>query len=490
LAGDLATQDAAVLRLLLAVLYAIFTQADPEGNFADLETSGEAIARWKSLWAKNQFPAGLIEQYLEEFRDRFWLFHPTEPFMQVAGLTTPYGENPIAQIIAHVPSRNEKRFFTELSGDATQSLNFAQAARWLVHLQAWDYAGKKASVVGGAPNGGGTGWCGKLGLVYPVGANLFETLMLNLVLTTDSGRVVSGQPVWETAPKKAAKEERRPESYVELLTWQSRRVRLFYEGDKVTGVLSSYGDVFDKENTFIEQMSGWHESSQKGQGYLPTTHKPGRSMWRDLAGLLPRIIPQGAKNTATRPGVLDWLVTLGIHDKINLCAVGYEYGDMQGVVKELISDSITLNAELIGELGQDWVPHLINLLGDTENAVKALGGLASNLDKAAGGNGKTAGNSPGEQAYFALDEPFRNWLAGVAPGSSPQIETCNQWKRTARGIVTKIGEELIAEAGDAAFVGREIKENKMTYRMTSAIADMKFKSALKKIFGGEPQNAE
>jgi CRISPR system Cascade subunit CasA len=488
LAGELPTQDAAILRVLLAVLYGTFTRAKQDGEFIEIKDYGDALGRWKELWSKGSFPADLIDQYLETYRDRFWLFHPGAPFFQVAGIKTSDGKvNPVAQIVAHVPSRAERRFFTELSGDATRSLTFAQAARWLIHLQAWDYAGKKASVEGGTPNGGGTGWCGKLGIVYPVGANLFETLLLNLMFADSSSKLIDfGSPVWETAPKTAAKKTLTPKGYVELLTWQSRRARLFYEGDRVTGVISSYGDVFEKENLFIEQMSGWHDSSQKGQGYIPTTHSASRSMWRDLGALLPKFKDKDDKeSTIRRPGVLDWLSELGISETININAVGYEYGSMQGVVTELISDSLKLNARLLTELGRDWAKNIINWLNDTERAVGALGWLASDLDKAAGGAGTSSKENSKELAYFSLDEPFRKWLAGIVPGSSPVLETGNQWKTSAKRVIARIGEELIAGAGDTAFVGREVRENKRTYYMTSAIAEMKFKKALKNFFGGE-----
>ncbi|MDR1319906.1 MAG: type I-E CRISPR-associated protein Cse1/CasA [Gracilibacteraceae bacterium] len=486
LAGELPTQDAAVLRVLLAVLYRTFTQADPDGEFVEIKDYNDALRRWKVLWSRGGFPAELVDQYLETYRDRFWLFHPSAPFFQAAGIKTSDGKTqPVTKMIAYVPSREENVFFTELRGDTAQSLTFAQAARWLVHLQAWDYAGKKNAVVGGTKDGGGAGWCGKLGVVYPVGAHLFETLMLNLMFANGSGELIAfGLPVWETEPKTAAKKDVTPRSYVELLTWQSRRARLFCEGDRVTGVISSYGDVFDKENMFLEQMSGWHDSSQRGQGYIPNTHSASRSMWRDLGALLPQA--NNEENKIRRPGVLDWLSSeLKLSDTININAVGYEYGAMQGVVTEMISDSIALNAKLLAELGRDWAENIIGWLNDTEKAVGALGWLASDLDRAAGGAGTSSRERSKELAYFSLDEPFRKWLAGIAPDSSPVLETGNQWKTSAKHIIAGIGEELIADAGDAAFIGRELKDNKKTVYMTSAIAEMKFKGALRKIFGGE-----
>ncbi|MDR2515220.1 MAG: type I-E CRISPR-associated protein Cse1/CasA [Christensenellaceae bacterium] len=449
LAGELPTQDAAILRLLLAVLYASLAREE-----RDLY---ESIEFWKKLYYEaGRFPMEQIEGYLERFRDRFWLFDDEKPFMQVAGLRTADEKtNPIAQIIADVPSRKERRLFSTMNGEALQSLSFAQAARWLVDLQAWDYAGKKASVVGGAPNGGGTGWCGKLGLIYPRGKTLFQTLMLNFALFDT---LPFKPPIWEQAPRSAAKLEFEPESYIELLTWQSRRAWLFAENGRVTGILSSYGDVFEKENTFIELMSGWHQSSIASQGFIPNTHDSSRQIWRDLSALLPPSnVETNEKKENHRAPILDWLDKLEIEGTLSLVAVGYEYGPMQGVVDKMISDSLNVNAELLGRLGAIWASRISDVLERTDSAVYALGRFANDLDRAAGGGGTAAGDAPKLQAYAALDEPFRDWLARIAPREDSIEEKMIEWRGIAKKELRRQGSALAAEAGTAAFIGRKDK---------------------------------
>ena len=56
LAGELSTQDVAVLRLLLAILHAVFGRYDLEGNFQPISSPTVALERWKSLWDKGAFP--------------------------------------------------------------------------------------------------------------------------------------------------------------------------------------------------------------------------------------------------------------------------------------------------------------------------------------------------------------------------------------------------------------------------------------------------
>ena len=80
LAGEMPTQDAAVLRLLLAVLFTVFSRVNVEGEPEPLEKRGQALRRWSELWQLGHFPAEPIRDYLEQWKDRFWLFHPTHPF--------------------------------------------------------------------------------------------------------------------------------------------------------------------------------------------------------------------------------------------------------------------------------------------------------------------------------------------------------------------------------------------------------------------------
>lgn len=480
ISGELATQDVAILRLMLAAMYGAV-----RGRFSTYQS---AMETWHGLFEKGQFEEDFVNLYLEKYRERFWLCHPINPFFQVAGLETKNKtEKDVTQMIADVPSRSERRFFSNMSGKALHSLTFAEAARWLLHLHAWDYAGKKASVIGGSPDGGGTGWCGKLGVVFAQGSNLFETLMYNFVLVANQTAIPITSPFWENEPKTAAKEEIEPQSYVELLALPSRRALLLVEEGQVTGVTASYGDVFSKENRqSLEQMSGWHISSVKGQGYIPTTHSASRSMWRDLGSILPQRVDE--RQSYNRPGGVDWVAnSIEIEarpDFINLCAVGYEYGAMMGVVNTMVEDSLQLNATLLSELGADWAQEIIKLLSNTEEAVSALGKLSKDIAAAAGSRNSDGGSRVQEQAYYELDEPFRDWLRSIDPSATDEDAAIDAWKKTAAGIIKTLGAELIASSAEQAFVGREVemKGNKK-WRINAPIAQRQFNKAVKSCLG-------
>ena len=59
LAGELPTQDVAVLRLLLAVLQTVVYRYDTDGNEDELVETEDAYERWKEIWnegnRKNRF---------------------------------------------------------------------------------------------------------------------------------------------------------------------------------------------------------------------------------------------------------------------------------------------------------------------------------------------------------------------------------------------------------------------------------------------------
>lgn len=188
LSGELPTQDIAVMRLLLAVLHTIFSRADENGESAPLnDDKNDALNRWKALWNKKSFSQKAVNDYFEKWHERFWLFHPERPFGQVAGLKigTDYDSSKLNGEISE--SSNKIRLFSSYSGKDKTSLTYSQASRWLLYLNSYDDTSSKPTKEGKEKSGGslpshGIGWLGKLGLIYIKGNNLFETLMLNLIM--------------------------------------------------------------------------------------------------------------------------------------------------------------------------------------------------------------------------------------------------------------------------------------------------------------------
>ena len=57
LAGEMPTQDAAMLRLLLAVLFTVFSRVNEVGEPEPLEDEETALERWGALWELKHFSA-------------------------------------------------------------------------------------------------------------------------------------------------------------------------------------------------------------------------------------------------------------------------------------------------------------------------------------------------------------------------------------------------------------------------------------------------
>lgn len=82
LAGEMPTQDIAVLRTLLAVVHTIFSRMDENGEKRAIQDVDDALDRWEALWNLGYFPEKPVQMYLEEWHERFYLFHPDKPFYQ------------------------------------------------------------------------------------------------------------------------------------------------------------------------------------------------------------------------------------------------------------------------------------------------------------------------------------------------------------------------------------------------------------------------
>lgn len=318
----------------------------------------------------------------------------------------------------------------------------------------------------------GVGWLGKLGIIVALGGNLFETLMLNLVMARDAAQNLWGEerPAWELERPHAAErtEIPLPDNLSELYTLQSRRLLLKREGEYVTGYLLLGGDFFPRENALVEPMTVWRLDAKKTPAeYLPRRHDPARQMWRDFSALF------SSGDSRKLPGIVEWLVELRKRDWISRAQfqfeiTGVKYGDKDFFVDDVMQDSIAFNAGLLTAMGDAWMGRIVEEIQTIELLVNRVGRLAQDLAKAAGdSDGGHARNMAKEQAYYRLDLPFRAWLEGIDPAETEIDAACDAWWERARGIVRALGAELVHRSGANAFVGRTITENKRSRRYTA-----------------------
>lgn len=475
LAGELPTQDVALLRLLLAILQTVFYRVDPEGEDDPIEDRAAAIRRWQALWNAGRFPVQPIRTYLETWKDRFWLFHPEHPFYQVpaAAVGTKFKASKLNGELSE--SANKMRLFPLRDGEEKETLSYAEAARWLVTLIGFDDSASTKK-----ETGTGTGWLGDRVNVYAIGENLFETLMLNLVFLKD-GKYVWAEniPAWEQPTMTTAKKREipLPDNQAELLTLQSRRLILSREENRVTGFSSTGGDFFGKEgrvNAFSEQMTLWRACKTPKNAvpqFVPASVDPWRQMWRDFEVIL------GRREDTHIPGGVAWLTELRRKNVIprkyvHIASVGVTYDSKKGSIADIISDHLDFQMSLLDAAGELWIELVGGEIHLIDKVARALGALAEGLYLAQGGQldgaGKKARQSQRDEGmrllYAAVDLPFREWLAHIGAQHGDDENTRAQEQQRWRSIVFRIadnlGREMVRDAGTAAFTGRWIV-NKM-----------------------------
>jgi CRISPR system Cascade subunit CasA len=464
LSGEMQSQDLAILRLLLGVLYCIYTRTEEYKDAQEKDSKDACIGIWKTQWERGCFPKEEITGYLEQYHDRFWLRHPKRPFYQLAKIEKGSEFAASKMIGEMVESGNKTQLFPIRSGKSKRFLEYPEAVRWLLYLNGFDDASAKPSQKG--LDSMSIGWLGQLGLVYVAGENLFETLMLNFPLINDGKPWGNDVAAWELKEPRTG--ERAiiaiPNSGEGLFTLQSRRIQLIYNENKVTGFMLLGGDKFSSEEAFVEPMTVWKKSkakTEKREIFVPPSNaarNPSKQLWRDFAPLL------AESENERKPGILIWLSELErkriISSKqVQICTLSIKYGNKQSGVEEVWSDALSVNMYVLSSLGDKWIGRIKELVGTTEDLVKTLGNLAANISKASGStDGANQRAQAMEQAYAALDIPFRNWLASICD-TSDTIKECEKWLGIAKKMILYHGEQLVSQAGNQAFVGRLVKTN-------------------------------
>jgi CRISPR system Cascade subunit CasA len=468
IAGDLPTQALPILRLTLAVLH----------QALDGPADGE---EWRRLWREKRLPAKRIADYFDDHRDRFDLFHPETPFYQVAALTTKKAEIGLNAFIADVPTGSPK--YASRAAEGLDGIDFAEAARWLVHCQAFDLSGIKSAADGDPRGKGGKGYpigpgsLGRLGGVYAEGEDLAETLLLNLMpadFLESAGTPFDGDlPVWERDPQGPAPEHREPEGapngIVDLYTWQSRRLRLVTDGQSVTGALICQGDRLElRDQWTTEPMTAWRRSENQEKQrklervYLPRRHDPDRGFWRGLAANLPALSDGHAAGARSLPPLIArWIGhahAVGLLERDRLVhyhAVGIAYGTQEAVVTDLVDDRLTVAAAVFDAANRELAATVADAVADADHAVRALAALARDLARAAGGRDGVDGKGGAAAAtgYAALEARYRTWIAGLRSDTDTD-QARTEWQAAVWVEIRDLAARLVEAAGAAAWKGR------------------------------------
>lgn len=474
--GDSPTQDYAVLRVLLA----IFWRAHHSSAFGSHDWEQWFIAKRKELVDNGK--DDVVLEYLNRYRHRFNLFDAEAPFMQVADLDTTKSTR---QSVSRILPDAEHDYFTMRTHEGRRSLAFDEGARWLIHAQAYDYSGIKSGAVGDPRVKGGkgypigTGWAGMTGGTVIRGRSLLETLLLNTpqeVFSTDS---VEDLPVWEREPDTAAQRNDRegkiakplapqPQGAADLATWQSRRIRLFAEENRVVAVLVSNGDPLPDagKNVFGDPMTPYRFSknqTKKGQlAFYPKPYDPQRTMWRSLDALLVSESDAGFtkdEHAPKRPENLVNFSRIAKHERkkeiADVSIVSMEYGPQSSSVATVITGNIGLPLSLLQDdrISRVHRQYVRDAADATRNAATSLGWFAGQLGVAAGGEYEFD-KDVADRLYTVLEPLFIAWLRNL---DLERIEEeAVSWQAEIQRQVLEIAAEAVRGAGQKALIGRVI----------------------------------
>jgi len=485
--------EVSVFRLLLAL--AIEALGPPD------------LGEWQALWQRGQFDPVQFDRHASEVEHRFRLFDDNAPFEQTKDLQTPSGKvGSTLLLFPEAASGNNVPLFGSMTEEAAPPVPLAEAARRLVALHGFDTAGLKSGAVGdpqmsaGKTAGNPTGPLGAIGLIIPQGRNLFESLMLNLPPAPTPG----DSTAWAESPTTAAWTTRPSRGVLDVLTWQSRRVRLIPDDaarpSAVVGVIVAGGDRMEAVNPSHEPHTAWRTASATGgMSQLPVRHQPGRAAWRGLDAMVARdssrvneLMKDVSKRQPTsRPLALDWVGrrrssgSIAAGYPLDLRTVGVSYGNQRAVIDHTMSDSIPLPILALEstDTGQKIEEALVELVARAEVIRVAINDLANNLLISRGGTAQPwdKGEHPGDQFIGLVDAPTRQFLQ-VCRDQPDQLPTERAvWEKEARNAAWEIADPLIRQIPPSAFQGR-IKNNRDTTKagteMNPARAELFFRGKL------------
>lgn len=453
LAGETATQDIAILRVLLAITITVFYRYSADGtadNVLDYDEPEEVILeRWADYWENGSFKWEIFYEYLEEYRERFYLFHPDTPFWQVANLEegTDYGVINLYGNVKESNNKYSKHHFHMIDGEYIDSVDYSEIVRWIIYNNAFSVNVK--TKVNGENRPTGVGRLGQLGLIYVDANNLFEKIMLNLcALNSHSEAWGEPNPIWEQETRRCPGVELVTlDNLPQLYTIQSRRLLLRKENKRILGFKSIGGDYYNTQDDLLEPMTLLKWDGKEQDHFKPKKHDKEIAAWREF--------PCMFIDEKLTPGIVKWIKELLDNELypnnklVTFCMLGLEYGDgMSYTNGELINQSLLMSKELLINMGKIWVNLIINQIEKCENVEKRCYHMfAKNLASVLYKGDKNGINAIKEvlssEYYFKIDNAFREWLISINSDSKRNMKE-KEWEDTSYGIAETVIKEYIA----------------------------------------------
>lgn len=496
LATDTKTQDFAITRLLLAVLQTVFSRFDYEGNphigieldekfrqVTDVDEddiddyTGSLKETWKNLWERKKFPK-IVSDNLNMWKDHFYFLDEKYPFYQVRkediGEKNINKKNPssisgknINRMISE--SGNKVALFSPKS-DANSNkdiLKEDEALRWLLTFQG--YSGLSDKVIFGkdkydVPNS--KGWLFDIGGIYLSGKNLFDTLLLNLILPNPDENFIGKieRPCWEYDSSEIIRNylsNKNPDNLSELYTNWSRAI---YVDPKKDFTEAFYFDIvkipeINHLDAFLEAMTLWKidASGPDKDKFKPRKHTFGESLWRSF-GLISKLDETSESKTKV-PGIIKFnnnlKETIGEYEIVIKSISMKDDGNATSwvPVDEIYDDMAIKEMVLSDTYKNGWVSRINDEVELTKKVVSGIFGyFISDLMTVRNDKSKTFKNQKIEELYYKLNDPFKEWLASIEKNDDKNKKT-REWRDELKSLVKNEAKAIIFEASSRDYRG-------------------------------------
>lgn len=286
----------ALYRMLLAITHRALTMDC--GAWRDSD---------RARWYRDGLLSNAFNAYLEHWRERFWLFHPEKPFMQVAALAmapeTKDKLKPWTQISLGSVSGDAPVMFDHSCDATPRPISPAAAVRELLGFLQFVPGGLVRCVRGSDK----AGPLADTAAVLPYANTLQRVLCLPL---HPRGNAVEDLPAWEKRPPNMDALKAQPalssgpnDRYTRL----TRAVLLLSEPTGVRWLHFAAGLAMEEDPNNPDPMASYRAGSKN---LVRVSFDGGRAFWRDLPALLPD--PSGRQ--AHPAAVLAWAST--VHEQL------------------------------------------------------------------------------------------------------------------------------------------------------------------------------
>lgn len=495
-AGEMRSQDLAIMRFLLAILTTVYSRYNAEDEpylWAEIDSDtmqvtsieddegieDDLLDTWNQLYQAGKFSKIVIE-YLKRYSNRFDMFGD-HPFYQVT--TADYdalvpsnkriergkGQVLVKQLNRRISeSGNTPSIFAPKTGEWKNSIDIDELVRWLITYQNFTGVTDKTKIEVKDKFSNSAGWLYRLNPVYVQGQTVFETLMLNLKLGgKDVDLLALQKPVWEYEIKDyiaVRKQQVIPDNLAELYTTWSRILHIEWQDDKHPLIFSAGIPIFEATGAFIEPMTTWRIDKKTGE-YRPAVkglRSLGISMWRNFGSY----VDVHSDSGQPEPGIVNWLheikdqdTSVIADDKPIMLASATLISDgnatSQAPAVE-VTDDMQLQADVLfdPEIAKYWPVRIEEVIDVTQRIGTDFYHFASTLGQIRNVDARTFAGNLSAKFYQNLNEPFKEWLAQLS-GVDDRDQKIKQWKKQLRNILNDTVHDVMKSSSPRDISGIE-----------------------------------